>query len=50
MSQKVAPPPKAAHAPAGGIIIMSASQSSHNFYKLKLIKCEKLNKLYISKK
>ena len=29
---------RAAHAPAGRIIIMSASQSSHNFHNLELIK------------
>jgi hypothetical protein len=47
--KKVAPRPKAAHAPEGRIIIMSASQSFHNFHKLELIKREKLNQLSISK-
>jgi hypothetical protein len=39
--QKVAPPPLAAHAPTGRIIIMSASHSFHIFHKLELIKREK---------
>jgi hypothetical protein len=44
------PPPQAAHAPTGRIIIiMSASHSFHIFHKLELIKREKLNKLSISK-
>jgi hypothetical protein len=44
------PPPKAAHAPAGGIIPMTAHIPFYIFYKLELIKREKLNKLSISKK
>ena len=38
MSQKGRPRPKAAMRPNGRIIPMSAFQSSHNFYKLELIK------------
>ncbi len=39
--KKVAPPPKAAHAPCGRIITMSARNPFHSFCKLKLIKREK---------
>jgi hypothetical protein len=36
--QKVAPPPQAAHAPAGRIIPMTAHIPFHNFHNLELIK------------
>jgi hypothetical protein len=56
LTNRAHPPKKVAPAaeggtcpPQGGIIPMSASQSFHNFYKLELIKREKLNKLYIFK-
>ena len=50
MSQKGRPAAEGGTCPpAGGIIPMSASHSSYTFYKLELIKREKLNKLYISK-
>ena len=39
--KNVAPPPSAAHAPAGGIIPMSASQPFQHFCKLELIIWEK---------
>ena len=41
MSQKGRPPPKAAHAPFGRIIPMTAHIPFYNFYNLEPIKREK---------